>query len=136
MTGFLDGFEDAHIAGAAAEVSGEAFLDLGKGGVGVFVEEVVGGEDHARGADAALGAASFEEALLNWVEVAFGGDSLDGAERCAVGLQGGDEAGVDEVSVEEDGAGSAFAFSAAFFGAGEAEVFAEDVEETLHRRDR
>ncbi len=52
---------------------------------------------------------------------------------CAFGLQDGDEAGVDEVSVEDDGAGSAFAFSAAFFGAGEVEVFAEDVEEALHR---
>jgi len=57
--GLLDGFEDAHVAGAAAEVSGEAFLDLLHGWVGVFVEEMVGGEDHAGGADAALGSAFF-----------------------------------------------------------------------------
>ena len=66
--GLLDGVEDAHVAGAAAEVSGEAFLDLGEGWVGVFVEEMVGGQDHARGADAALGSAAFEEALLDRVK--------------------------------------------------------------------
>jgi hypothetical protein len=27
-SGLLDGVEDAHVAGAAAEVSGQAFLDL------------------------------------------------------------------------------------------------------------
>ena len=51
----------------------------------------------------------------------------------AFGLEDGDEAGVDEFAVDEDGAGAAFAFAAAFFGAGEVEVFAEDVEEALHR---
>ena len=34
---------------------------------------------------------------------------------------------------EEDGAGAALAFAAAFFGAGEVEVLAEDVEEALDR---
>ena len=34
--GLLYGFEDAHVAGAAAEVAGEAFVDLGVGGVGVL----------------------------------------------------------------------------------------------------
>ena len=64
----LDGVEDAHVAGAAAEVSGKAFLDLGQRGLGIFVEEVVGGEDHAGSADAALGSAAFEETLLDGVE--------------------------------------------------------------------
>ena len=62
------------------------------------------------------------------------GEAFDGGDVGAFGLEDGDEAGVDEVSVDEDGAGSAFAFAAAFFGAGEVEVFAEDVEEALHRR--
>ena len=133
--GLLDGFEDAHVAGAAAEVSGEAFLNLSHRWIGVLREEMVRGEDHARGAYAALRATFFEEALLDGVEVAFGGDAFDRAERCAIGLQSGDEAGVNEFSVEEDGAGSAFAFAAAFFRAGEGKVLAEDVEEALHGRD-
>ena len=36
--GLLDGVEDAYVAGAAAEVSGETFLDLGQCRVRVFVE--------------------------------------------------------------------------------------------------
>jgi hypothetical protein len=105
----LDGLEDAHVAGAAAEVSGEAFFDLVEGGVGVFVEEMMRGEDHAGGADAALRAAFFQEALLDRVKVAVGEDAFDGGDMRVVGLQGGDKAGVDEFSVDEDGAGSALA---------------------------
>jgi hypothetical protein len=36
--------------------------------------------------------------------------------------------------VHQDGAGAALAFAAAFLGAGEVEVLAEDVEQALHRR--
>ena len=60
------------------------------------------------------------------------GEAFDGGDVCAFGLQDGDEAGVDQFAVHEDGAGAALAFAAAFFGSGEVEVFAEDVEETLH----
>jgi hypothetical protein len=91
----------------------------------------------------------FEEALLDGVESrdqgtrnrdqGFWGEAFDGGDGCALGLEHGDEAGVDEVglsvsAVHEDGAGAAFAFAAAFFCAGEAEVLAEDVEEAFHRR--
>ena len=48
---------------------------------------------------------------------------------------GRDEAPVDQFSVHPDGAGAAFAFAAAFLGSGEAEIFAEDIEEALHGRD-
>src|ERR1019366_516741 len=90
---------------------------------------MVGGEDHAGSADAALGSAFFEEALLDGVESFVDGYAFDGGDGCAFALQDGDEAGVDQLAVHEDGAGAAFA--AAFFRAGEAEVLAEDVEEAL-----
>jgi hypothetical protein len=35
----------------------------------IFSEQVVGGEDHAGGADAALGSATLEEALLDGVKM-------------------------------------------------------------------
>jgi hypothetical protein len=42
--------------------------------VRVLVEQVVGGKDHAGRADAALGSASFQKALLNRMELfAFSG---------------------------------------------------------------
>ncbi len=78
----------------------------------------MGGQDHAGGADSALGSAVFEEALLDGVELFVDGDAFDGGDLGAFGLQRGDEAGVDEVSVDDDGAGSAFALSAALFCAG------------------
>ena len=34
--GLFYGLEDAHVAGAAAEIAGEAFMDFGVGGVGVL----------------------------------------------------------------------------------------------------
>ena len=89
LGGLLDGFEDAHVAGAAAEVSGEAFLDLREGWVRVLCEEVVGREDHAGGADAALGSAFFEEALLDRVEFFVDGHAFDGGDVGAFGLEDG-----------------------------------------------
>src|SRR5271168_3370186 len=65
----LDGVEDAGVAGAAAEVAGKPLLDLRQRGIGVSLEQVVGGEDHTRGADAALGSAALEEALLEGMKL-------------------------------------------------------------------
>jgi hypothetical protein len=76
------------------------------------------GEDHAWGADSALCSAVFEEALLDGVEFFVDRYAFDGGDLRALGLQDWDQAGVDEVSVDDDGAGTALAFSAAFFGAG------------------
>src|SRR6267154_6538889 len=91
------------------------------------------GEDHARGADAALGSALFEEALLDGMEFFVDDEAFDGGDLGAFCLQDGDEAGVDQFAVDQDGAGSALAFAAALFGSSEVQVFAEDVEKALHR---
>src|ERR1700677_1023433 len=95
---------------------------------------MVGGEDHAGGADAALSSSCFEEALLDGVELFADCEAFDGGDLRAFGLQDGDEAGVDQIAIHQDGTGAALAFAAAFFCSSEMEVFAEDVEETLHRR--
>ncbi len=62
-----DRFENAHVAGAAAEISGEAFFNLLKRRIGVLLEEGHRGEDHAGGADAALGSPMVEECLLDGI---------------------------------------------------------------------
>src|SRR5712675_778188 len=99
----------------------------------MLVKQVMRGEDHAGGADAALGSALFEEALLDGMEFFVDDEAFDGGDFGAFDLQDGDEAGVDQVAVDQDGAGSALAFAAALFGSGKVQVFAEDVEEALHR---
>jgi hypothetical protein len=93
---------------------------------------VMGGKDHAWCADAALGSTLFEETLLNGVEFLVDNEALDGGDLGAFGLQDGDEAGVDELAVDQNGAGSALAFAATFFGSGEVQIFAEDIKKPLH----
>src|SRR5207248_4097364 len=100
----------------------------------MLVEEVMAGEDHAWSADAALGPALFEEALLDGVEFFVNAQTFDGGDVGAFGLEDGDEARVDEIAVHDDGAGSALAFAAALFGSGKVKVLAEDVEKALHWR--
>ena len=95
----------------------------------------MGGEDHAGSADAALSSTFFEKALLDRVKLFIDGEAFDGGDLRAFGLQDGDEAGVYEISVHQDGAGPALAFATAFFRSGKVQIFAEDVEETLHRWD-
>ena len=91
------------------------------------------GEDHAWSADAALGPALCEETLLDGMEFPVDAEALDSSDLGSFSLQNGDEAGVDQIAVDQDGAGSALAFAAALFGSGEVQVFAEDVEQALHR---
>ena len=125
----LDGVEDAHVASAAAEVSVEPFVNLRQCRLRMFLKEVVSGEDHAGSADAALRSTFLEEAPLNGVKLFVDDEAFDGCDPGAIGLQDGDEAGVDQISVDQDGAGSALAFSTTFLGSGEVQVLAENVEE-------
>src|ERR1700742_539022 len=59
-----DGREDAREAGAAAEIAGEAFADFSHGWMGISLEELGRGHQHAGGANAALRAAALEKCLL------------------------------------------------------------------------
>lgn len=129
MDGAADGVEDADIAAAAAEIAVEGVDDLGVGGLGRGFEEGNGAEDHAGDAVAALHGFSVEEGLLNAVEAVAGGEAFDGGDGLAFGEAGGGEAGGDGLAVQEHSAGAALAFAAAVLGSGEAEVFAEDIEE-------
>jgi hypothetical protein len=98
----------------------------------MLIEEVMGGKDHAWRADAALGSTLFKETLLNGVESLADDKAFNSGDFGAFGLQDGDEAGIDEIPVDEHGAGSALPFATALFGSGEVEVFSEDVEEALY----
>src|ERR1700739_2937049 len=100
----------------------------------MLFEKLMGGEDHARSADATLRPTFFEEALLDGVKLLVDDETFDGSDLRAFGLQNGNQAGVDQIAVHQDGAGSALAFAAAFLGAGEVQIFAEDIEKSLHRR--
>ena len=100
----------------------------------MFFEKIISREDHAGSADAALSSPFLKETLLDRVKPFVDGEAFNGGDLGTFGLQDGDEAGVDQVAVHKDGASSALAFPAAFFGSREAEVFAENVEQPLHGR--
>ena len=58
----------------------------------------------------------FEKGFLNGVEFVAAGDAFDGCDLAAFGFYTEDEAGSNEASIESDGAGTAVAIVAAFFG--------------------
>src|SRR5262245_61858572 len=63
--GPLDGLHDVVVPRAAAQVAFELVPDLLFGGLGVPLEHLVSGHDHARGAEPALQAVLLPEPLLD-----------------------------------------------------------------------
>jgi hypothetical protein len=131
-----DRVDDVLVAGAAAEVAVEAVADFVVCRVRVALDDLFGNHDHAGGAEAALEGVLGPESFLHGVELAFGGgEAFDGEDACAIGLDGKHAAAFDGFAVEFDGAGSAEAGLAAHVGTGEAEDFAEVVDEEQTRFD-
>src|SRR5690242_18092198 len=73
------GAHDLVIAGAAAEVARERETHLGLGRLGIVVEQRLGGDQEARGADAALQSGVLDELLLQGMQLLAVGYALDGA---------------------------------------------------------
>ena len=59
-----DRLDDLAVAGAPAEDAAQRVMDLGLAGLGVAGEQVVGGHEHPRRADAALGGPGLQEGSL------------------------------------------------------------------------
>src|ERR1700687_1965818 len=62
--GRLHRLDDLHVAGAAAEVARQRLADLGFGRARAASQQPLGGHDHSRRTEAALGAELFVEGLL------------------------------------------------------------------------
>src|SRR5262245_32318341 len=120
----LYGIDDLVVAGAAAEVTHEPLFDLVLSRLGVLVQQRLGGDNLARGADAALEATAIDECLLDGMEVVRRADALDRGDLGSVRLYGQREAGRHDAAVERDGTGAADADAAGFLGTGEAKVVA------------
>src|SRR5207247_8112489 len=121
--------DDVLIAGAAAEIAFDAVADLGVGGRRVALQQLFRSHDHAGRAEAALQAMLIPESLLHVVQMAIGGEALDGEEAAAVGLHGEHGAGFDGLAVHLDGAGAADGSLAADMGAGESDHLPKVVDE-------
>src|SRR3989440_2617338 len=121
------GFDDVLVAGAAAQVAGQRPADVLLGGVGVLLEQRLGRHHHARRAEPALQPVLLPEAFLQRVQLAGGGQALDGADLVPVGLDSQHRAGLDRAPVDQHGAGAAVGGVAAHVGPGQAEPAADQV---------
>ena len=125
-----DGVDDRLVAGAAADVAGDGVDHRRAVGIGIAVEERLGGEDHAGRAEAALGGEAVGEGALQRVQRAVRRRALRASRprrprRAAAGTR---QESV-ELAVDQHGAGAAGALPAADLGGGEAELVAEHVGE-------
>jgi len=114
---------------AAAEVAGQCFFDLAVGGLGSFVEQRLGGHDHAVDAVTALHGLLVDEGLLDLVHFLSRAQTFESSDGFI--LRGADlsDAGTDGVAVHDDGAGAALRHAAAVFGSVELEVVAQNVKQ-------
>src|SRR4029077_17727526 len=90
--GVLDRVDDVLVAGAAAQIPGDALADLPLGWRRRVVEERHGRHDHARRAVAALQAVLLPESLLQRMQLAVARQPFDRGDLRAVGLDGEDRA--------------------------------------------
>ena len=97
-------------------------------------QQVVGGHDLARDAEAALHAALVEEGLLQPAQDPPGARPSTVVTSPPSASTASTRHGVHDPTIEPHGAGAALADQAAFLGAGQLEVVAQDVEERVVRR--
>ncbi len=127
----LDRVENLLIARAAADVAAEPLLDLFPVGERVGAQRRSRRHHHARNAIAALAGAGLVEGALQHVQFASLGQRLDGLDLGPLRLGDRQQARLHQHAVDEHRAGAAFARAAAFLVAGEVQVVAQEVEQSL-----
>ena len=125
----LHRLDDLRVACATAEIAGECVTNFILGRILILVEQRLGHHQHSRRAVAALGAAVLNERLLNRVQLGADLQSLDGDDIGAVELAGKHQTGVDRLAVQKNRASAAVAGAAAFFGPGDADLIAQQIEQ-------
>jgi hypothetical protein len=125
--GAVDGFADALIGAAAADIAAHEVVDIGVGGFWFLGEQRDCGHDLAGLAIAALRDVFCDPGLLDGVG-AVGGEAFDGGDFFAA--DGGDlsDTGAGGFAVDVHGAGAAKGHAAAEFCAGHVEGVAEHPE--------
>src|SRR5215213_3967349 len=118
--------DDIVIARAAAEIAFELVPDRELVETIAFaINDVDGGHDHARRAEAALQTVMLAEGFLHRVQRAPVRQTFDSRDLRALALHGEDGAGLHGFAVEVDDASAALARVATDVGAGEPQVLAK-----------
>ncbi len=96
---------DRAITGAAAEIALERCAEI----LALRLIKRRAGENHARGAEPALKRLRIEKRLLHRMRSAIGRKAFDGRDGMTIGAEGGDQATVHRLAIDQDGAGAAVA---------------------------
>src|SRR5580693_10591089 len=102
----MNGFANALVGTAAADVAAHGVVNVGVGGLGFFGEQGYGGHDLPGLAVAALGNVFFHPGLLDGM-AAIGGEAFDGGDFFARDAGDRGDAGTRGFAVDVHGAGSA-----------------------------
>ena len=95
--------------------------------MGILPQKRLGRHDHAGRAEAALDRDLFYKGALDRIQLPALRQSFDRKNMAALQLCGKGQAGVNRLSVHDDGAGTAFTFRAPLFYAGEVQLISEDI---------
>ena len=128
LGGVHDGVDQRDKTGAAAHVLVllEPVAHLLAGGLGILVQQALGGHDEARGAEAALGRAVDHPGHLQRMQVLRGADAFNGGDVGVV-LDPADlgDAGAHDLAVEDHRTGAALAFAATDLGPDQVHLLAQ-----------
>jgi hypothetical protein len=134
-SGVLNRVDDVLIAGATAEIAGNPLADLALGRLRVVLQQPDRRHDHPGRAETALQPMFFPEAFLQRVQLAVRGEALNRRDCRSIGLHREQRAGLRAPAVDEDGAGAALRGVAADVGAGQTQLFTEEMDEQDARVD-
>src|SRR5580704_2806989 len=88
------GLENLDVTSTAAQIAGKPFLYFFECGPRFLTQEMKGGKNHSRRANATLCAAAFQKSLLQRMQLRACRESLDGDNVRSLRLQDRDEAAI------------------------------------------
>src|SRR5579872_1650482 len=105
LSSILNSFHNVLIASAAADVPFETLTNLSFGRVGIVFQQIIGGHNHAWGAETALQAMLLPESFLDRVEASFWCKPFNCGDFRAISLNSQNGTGFDRCTIKENGTG-------------------------------
>jgi hypothetical protein len=134
--GAFDSFKNLEIPSAAAEDARERYANLIAGCVRMLVQQGFRGDQNCGGAVSALSCAEVGEGVLQRMKISLQAQAFDGQNISGITFNAEDQAGEHGLAIKKNGTRAAFSEFTAMLGAGVAEIFAKDFEQSFVRCER